>query len=336
MDITGDGKPDLFIGGRTTPFEYGNSPRSYLLMNDGTGRFTDMTARRAPELPNIGMVKSAEWVDFDHDHDPDLLVAMEWDGICLLENQNGQFTKRILTDQKGWWNMVLPQDFDKDGDVDILVGNLGRNSRLQATPEEPVRLYVGDFDKNEKIDQVLSYYLGHEEVLFANKAETEKQFPFIKKKFIYARDFVSASIKDLIGADNLANARTLEANTFDNLVLVNDGTGHFSARPLPFMAQLAPYYAATVIDANGDALPDVLLGGNFYGCNIQMGRYDADHGMVLVNKGNCRFEPVPLDGLPISGQVKRMTKVHVNGKTDVILVRNNEPLLVLQQLTKAP
>ncbi|GAA4400315.1 VCBS repeat-containing protein [Nibrella viscosa] len=333
MDITGDGQPELFFGGRTVPAAYGKAPRSYLLRNEGNGRFTDITESVSPELATIGLVKNASWVDLDRDKDPDLLLSLEWDSVCLLENQGGHFSKKILTTAKGWWNFTLPADFDQDGDLDILVGNLGLNSRLKATPDQPVRLYVGDFDDNQKVDQLVTYYLNGEEILFSNKAETEKQFPFIKKKFIYAKDFAKASLVDLIGKRKLEDARILETNTFDNLVLVNNGRGEFTPQPLPYTAQWSPYYAAQLIDANGDQLPDVLLSGNFYGCNIQMGRYDADYGIVLINQGNCRFAPVALSGLAIKGEVKHLVPIRINGNEAILVARNNERLLVIKKAT---
>ena len=329
VDLNQDGKQDLFIGGRTIPFEYGKSPESYLLRNDGTGRFTDVTTQLAPELKTVGLVKNAEWVDLDKDNDQDLLLTLEWDGICVFDNNGGQFKKRMLIPNKGWWNFTLPADFDNDGDIDILAGNIGLNSRLKASPEQPVRLYVGDFDNNQKMDQLLSYYLNNEEVVFANKAETEKQFPFIKKKFIYAKDFAKASMSDLIGEDVLAKATVLEANYFENAVLLNDGKGNFTVKALPYSAQLAPYYTAQLIDANGDKLPDVVMGGNFYGCNIQMGRYDADYGKLLINKGKGEFAVTSLGKLPVTGQIKRMATLQLNGKQVLVIARNDDTVLVV-------
>ncbi len=329
VDLNQDGKQDLFIGGRTIPFEYGKAPESYLLQNDGSGRFTDVTTQIAPELKTVGLVKNAEWVDLDKDNDQDLLLTLEWDGICVFDNNGGRFTKRMLVANKGWWNFTLPADFDNDGDIDILAGNIGLNSRLKASSEQPVRLYVSDFDNNQKMDQILSYYLNNEEVIFANKAETEKQFPFIKKKFIYAKDFAKASMSDLIGEEVLANATVLEANYFENAVLLNDGKGKFTVKALPYSAQLAPYYTAQVIDANGDKLPDVVMGGNFYGCNIQMGRYDADYGKLLINKGKGEFAVTSLGKLPVTGQIKRMATLQLNGKPVLVIARNDDTVMVI-------
>ncbi|MEA5259778.1 VCBS repeat-containing protein [Arcicella aquatica] len=329
LDFNKDGKIDLFIGARSVPFSYGKIPESYLLQNDGTGKFTDVTDKYAKELKTIGLVKNAVVQDLDKDGDPDLLLALEWDGICEMENQQGKFVKKMLTTEKGWWNFVMPFDFDNDGDLDILAGNLGRNSRLKASVDEPIRMYVSDFDKNGTTDQVLSYYLGGTEVMFANKSETQKQFPFTKKKFLLAKDFAKASIADIVGQSELASAKVFEANYFDNAILVNDGKGNFSLQSLPAKAQYAPFYAAQIIDANGDKLPDVLMLGNFYDCNIQMGRCDADYGTVLINKGNCKFEAEQLNGIQIKGQVKRIRSIKVGKEKVFLVVRNNEKMMVL-------
>lgn len=334
LDFNKDGNMDLFIGGRSVPYNYGKIPQSYLLQNDGTGRFTEVTDKYAKELKNIGFVKNTVVKDLDNDGDSDLLLALEWEGICEMENQGGKFIKKMLTEKKGWWNFTLPFDFDGDGDLDILAGNLGQNSRIKATAEQPVRMYVSDFDENGTTDQLVSYYLGDTEVLFANKLETQKQFPFTKKKFLLAKDFAKASIGDIVGNDRLNKATVFEANNFNNSILINDGKGNFTLQSLPPQAQYSPFYTAETIDANGDKLPDVLLLGNFYECNIQMGRYDADYGTVLINKGKCQFEVAKLKGLQIEGQVKSIKKIKIKDKNLLLVARNNDKLMVLEQKNK--
>lgn len=328
-DFNKDGKMDLFISGRSVPYAYGKIPQSYLLQNDGMGKFTDVTDKYSSELKNIGFVKNAIWQDLDKDGDQDLLLALEWDGICEMENQQGKLVKKMLTTDKGWWNFTFPYDFDGDGDVDILAGNLGLNSRMKVSPEEPLSMFVSDFDENGTTDQLMTYYLSGTEILFPNKLETQKQFPATKKQFLLAKDFAKANIEDMFGSNQLSKATKFEANNFNNSILLNDGKGNFELKSLPSKAQYSPFFAAEIIDANGDKLPDVLLGGNFYDCNIQMGRYDADYGTVLINKGKCQFEVSKTNGLSINGQVKRIRKIKIGKKEVLLIARNNEKLMAI-------
>ena len=120
----------------------------------------------------------------------------------LLSTTKATFSKKVLTDKKGWWNFVMPCDIDNDGDIDLVAGNLGLNSRLKASQSKPVKLYYNDFDDNGKKEQVLTYYLNGKEIPFANKAELEKQMPFLKKKFLYASDFAKASLKTFLPKQN--------------------------------------------------------------------------------------------------------------------------------------
>ena len=245
-------------------------------------------------------------------------------------NHHGVFTKKVLTDKKGWWNFVLPVDLNNDGNIDLIAGNLGLNSRLKASAMEPVRLYYNDFDDNGKKEQVLTYYLGGKEIEFANIAELEKQIPVIKKRFLYARDFAKASLADIFAEEKLKSSDTLTANYFSNSVLLNDGKLNFTVLPLPWQAQLSTYRTAVVVDANGDNLPDILIAGNYYENNIQMGRNDADYGTILINKGHGQFDAETLNGLQVKGQVRHISEINIGNKKAYILARNNDSTMVIR------
>lgn len=329
-DINGDGYPDLFIGGRAVPWEYGQTPQSYLLINDGHGKFKNATAAYSKELATIGMVKNALWIDLDKNGKKDLIVTTEWGGIYAFLNYGNRFIKKNLTTEKGWWNFALPCDVNGDGNFDFIAGNLGLNSRLKASEDKPVRLYYNDFDGNGKKEQVMTYYVNEREIPFANKDELQKQMPVIRKRFLYAEDFAKASLKEIFTAEKLSDAEVLMATQFANCLLLNDGKGKFTTIPLPWQAQLSSYKDAIVVDANGDPLPDILLVGNFYENNIQMGRYDADFGTLLINKGGGKFSCSTLNGLNIKGQVRHVRKIIINKKEALILAKNNDSLQVIQ------
>jgi len=330
QDINGDGYPDLFIGARSVPFSYGQVPRSYLMLNDGHGKFSDVTDKLAPGLSTIGFITSSLWFDIDGDGQKDLIVSLEWGGIeAFIRHKNG-FEKKELTDKKGWWNFILPVDLDHDGKTDLVAGNLGLNSRLQATAREPVRLYVYDFDGNGKKDQILSYYLEGRELPFANKDELERQLPILKKKFLYAEDFAKARFTDIFSKEDLSKADVFTADYFSNAVLMNRGNLKFDVMAMPWKAQLSSYRDAVVVDANRDSLPDILLVGNYYENNIQMGRYDADYATLLINQGKGSFSTESLNGLSIQGQVRHIQKLNLGGKEAYILARNNDSTMVIQ------
>lgn len=329
-DINGDGFPDLFIGGRAVPWEYGMTPRSFLLLNDGTGRFRDVTGQYSAQLSLSGIVKDAVWADMDGDRDRDLVVAYEWGPISVFARNQGSYTRKILAGNSGWWNFVLPFDADGDGDLDLIAGNQGVNSRLKASSKEPVRLYYQDFDNNGKKEQVLTYYLQGRELPFANKDELQKQMPYLKKKFLYAKDFANASLDEIFSSDKLETAQVLTADYLQNAILLNGGNLQFSVVALPWQAQLTSYKDAVVIDANKDNLPDVLLFGNFYDNNIQMGRYDADYGSLMVNQGDGRFGWQPLNGLNVRGQVRKIEKILLGQSDAYVLARNNDSTLVIR------
>src|SRR5207248_3447295 len=151
-DYDGDGHVDLFVGGRVIPWAYGANPRSMLLHNDGRGHFTNVTAKLAPELEQVGMVTDAVWRDVDGDGRLDLIVVGEWMPITIFHNAgNGRLVKLTvpgLEKSHGWWNRIIAGDFTGSGRVDFIVGNAGLNFRCRASAAEPVTMYVKDFDRN--------------------------------------------------------------------------------------------------------------------------------------------------------------------------------------------
>lgn len=329
-DFNNDGFMDLFIGGRAVPWEYGKTPNSYLLLNNGKGKFTDVTQTYCKELATAGMVTQALWFDIDKDGDKDLLVCYEWGGITAYINNKNSFSKKELTDKKGWWNFILPVDINNDGQVDLIAGNLGLNSRLHASAKEPVKLYCNDFDDNGKREQILTYFLNGKEIPFANKDELQKQLPSIKKKFLYAADFAKASLNEIFSPEKLKNAQTLTADYFANSVLINKGNLNFSTEPLPWEAQLSPYRDAVIADVNNDNLPDILLVGNYYDNNIQMGRYDAGFGTVLINKGNGKLEVSLINGLQIKGQARHILPLKIKNQKAFVIAKNNDSAMIIK------
>ena len=330
-DFNGDGLVDFFFGGRAVPWNYGVTPESYLFVNTGNGRFEDHTEDYAPGLRDVGLVKNGCWEDIDRDGDKDLLLAMEWGPVQIFLNNGGKLDKRPLNDMTGWWNFVLPYDFDGDGDMDILAGNLGANSKLQPTREEPVRMYVNDFDENGQVEQVLTYYLEGKEIPFANYKELTTQMVSLKKKYLFAKDFARATLPEIFGEEALAGATVREVNTLKSMYFENTGEGlTFKPHPLPDELQFSAMKAASLYDFDSDGKVDVLIGGNFYENNIEMGRYDANFGNVLSIGDDGAFRVQPLGSLRVKGQVRRIKPVRIGGRLCFIIARNDDSVMVVR------
>jgi enediyne biosynthesis protein E4 len=330
FDFNGDGFVDLFIGGRTEPWNYGKTPRSFLLQNDGTGKFIDVTEKYSKELVQPGMVTNAQLVDCNKDGNKDLVLCYEWGGIDVFINNNNSFTRKEICNKKGWWNFLLPCDINNDGNVDFIAGNFGLNSRLKASEEELVSFYYNDFDDNGRKEQILTYFLKKQEIPFATKQELEKQLPVLKKKFLYAEDFAKSTLQTLFGTDKLNKAEKLTANYFANAVLMNKGNMQFETIALTFEAQLSTFKDAVVVNANNDELPDILMMGNYFDNNVEIGRQDADFGTILINKGNSQFKYEPFNGLAVKGQVRRIKPIQINKQNAFVLSRNNDSLMVIK------
>src|SRR6266550_1917628 len=342
-DWNGDGHLDLFVGRRVVSRPYGLTPRSYLLENDGTGHFRDVTLEKAPALAEVGMVTSAAWVDYDHDGKLDLIVVGEWMPVRVFHQENGRLVDRTaeagLAGTEGWWNSVTVADLNGDGRPDLVLGNLGLNSYLRASPTEPTRMYVGDFGHNGTLEQILTFYKQGVSYPLAGRDELLSLIPRLRARYATYADFGAARVEDIFPAGELAQATVREARVFASSVALNNGNGTFTLRPLPAEAQFAPIRAALVGDFDGDGRADLLVGGNLYGVPPVLGRYDASYGLLLSGVGDGRFAAVDMDrsGLMIEGQVRHFGWLRqADGKRLIIVARNNDKLQVLRPLRASP
>ncbi len=328
-DFDGDGDTDLFVGARLVPWRYGVVPESALLENDGTGRFRDVTEEKAPALKTLGLVTDAVWADATGDGRADLVVVGEWMPITILENTGGVLTPLDtpgLEKSHGWWNTIAAEDFDGDGDVDFVAGNLGLNTRLTAKPDAPATLHVGDFDRNGSVDQILALHRDGASRPFLLKDELGRELTFVQKKFTQHADYAGASVEDVLSEEQLAHAEVRRAYTFATSLIENKGGGSFEIRPLPTEAQLAPTYAALPGDFDGDGHTDLLLGGNFHAVKPQIGRMDASYGLFLRGNGAGGFAPVPAreSGFRLQGEVRALRLVEDAERGRLVLVVKND------------
>ncbi len=338
-DIDSDGDLDMFIGARTTTWHYGIKPDSYILLNDGKGNFIDASDSVAPSLRKFGFVKNAVWADMDGDGVKDLIIAAEWSPITILLNKNGKLISLVLEGSgldksNGWWNTILPFDFDNDGDLDMIAGNLGVNSKLHTSLEEPVRMYVSDFDSNDSTDQVVTHFMKGKEYPFVTRDEMTKQMPYLKKKYLSYHTFAETTFPEMFNADVVNKSEKFTAYTFETVYIENLGKGKFRLKPLPKAAQFSAINALLADDFDKDGNVDLLLAGNFYSPNIQMGRYDASYGLLLKGNGKGNFVTLPAvrSGFSIKGEVKAIRKIKIGAQVHYLVIRNNDTTAVFTKV----
>lgn len=345
-DFDGDGDVDLFIGSSVMPFLYGMSPVSYLLENDGKGKFTpvvDWLGKSEFDNPTKvrpGMVKDAQWVDLNKDKLPDLILVGEWMPVTVLiqqpDHKFANATKEYgLAEVKGWWNTLEVADFDNDGDPDLIAGNFGLNSRIKVSVNKPLMMYLGDFDSNGGSDHILVYYNGENSYPFASRDQLVKQIPSLKKKFPNYKAYRDVKLEDIITPVQKGNSAVMHVTELRSVFLRNNND-RFSVEALPMEAQFFPVFDMLADDINHDGNMDVLLVGNLEATQPDFGAYDAGLGLLLLGDGMGNFKPIdPMSsGFVVKGEGRKIVPIkRVNSSTiDYVVTRNNDLVLSFQKV----
>ncbi|TVQ04905.1 MAG: hypothetical protein EA359_04920 [Balneolaceae bacterium] len=327
-DYTGNGLPDLFIGGRLTPRDYPKPSRSYILRNDG-GRFTDITREAAPVfIEPGGMITSAVWVDLNGNGKNDLVTAGEWMPVQFFEN-TGNKLQNITSGTKlppnnGWWYSIAAADFTGNGYPDILAGNLGLNHSYTTSPESRFGMVAADFSGNRETDIILTREIGENQYPFHGLAYYGREMEMIAATFTSFESFSTANLRRIFGSSGLNEALHFQSDTFASAIFKNLGDGTFSRHPLPNEAQVSPIKGMVIDDVTGDGNSDVIIAGNMYHSEPNIARADAGNGLLLKSNGDGLFQPVPVlqSGLLAPGDVRTLALINTpEGK--VLLVGNN-------------
>jgi hypothetical protein len=336
-DYDKDGDIDLFVGTRYAPQLYGIPVNAYLLRNDGTGKFTEVSKEVSPQFQAIGMITDAIWADIDGDNDPDLVVVGEYMPVTVFVNEGGTLRQNTdgagLMGTNGWWNNIESADLDLDGDVDFVIGNHGLNSRFRAAADRPVCMYINDFDQNGTVEQIVCTFNGDKSYPMALRHDLVNQIPSLKKRYLKYESYRDQTITDIFTPEQLQGTVKLDAFVLANCIAINDGNGKFSLRQLPIEAQLSPVYGIEVGDYNGDKYPDLLLGGNLYKVKPEVGRYDASYGVLLKGDGKGGFTSVPFQNtqLRMDGEVRDIATLQTRGGDILLVSRSNDTMLTFRR-----
>ncbi|HMC55227.1 MAG TPA: VCBS repeat-containing protein [Gemmatimonadaceae bacterium] len=334
-DFTGDGRPDLFVGRRAVALRYGESPRSYLLENDGRGHFRDITDAEAPQLASAGMVTGAAWMDYDGDGKLDLVVVGDWMPVRAFHQEGGKLIDRGasagFTDSEGWWSSVSVADVNGDGLPDLVLGNAGLNFVQRATHERPLRLYVGPFAGDSTSIPVIAAQSGDGSYPIESRDELLAAVPALQSRFPTFHSFGAARIEDVLSRKDRRRASVRNTENLATVVALNIHGG-FELRPLPGEVNLAPVNAALAGDFDGDGVQDLILAGNNFGVAPVLGRQDGSYGLLLRGVRSGNFAPVEMaqSGILIDGQVRHMARVRTRNGYLIVVARNNDTVKVLR------
>ena len=339
-DYDQDGDLDLFVGGRIFPGKYPLPARSYILQNNG-GKFLDVTEKVCKNLVQPGLVTNALWTDFDNDALTDLIVVGEWMPISFYKN-NGKgllidvTTQTGLIKTNGWWNSITGGDFDNDGDIDYIAGNQGLNTKVVGRINEPITLNLGDFDQNKSLDAILCYYVQGKSYPVASRDQMASQLRAVRKQFLKYHDYADKTIEDIFSKESLDKSKVFYAYNFQSSYIENKGKGKFAIHNLPVRAQLSSVFGQQVLDINHDGNLDVLLVGNSYSPQVEIGFDDAFYGHILLGDGKGNFSDLisAESGFNVPGEGKSLAKIYSGNKTIILVGNNNGKMQSFELMTK--
>lgn len=330
-DFNGNGHIDLFIGSRSTPWRYGHSPGSYILQNDGSGNFKNVTDELYPALVDIGLVTDALWEDITGDGRPELVIVGEWMEISVLAYRDGRMvdiaSELGLAGMPGLWQSVRAADLTGNGHLDLIVGNFGTNSRIDASPEKPFYLLLNDFGDDGTDSAVIAFRRGNGNLYpFDRLEDLLLEFPFLTTRVRSYKDFATQDIHRLFGSEKVNGARKFALSSMESGIFYNNGRGGFTWSALPVEAQAFPVMASYVIET-GSGYRDILLAGNINHVRPATGGMQAGgHGLHLRIDRNGKYGALNLQesGFFLDGEARKLQSVKLSGERRFFMAAMND------------
>ena len=328
-DFDNDGDIDVFVGARSLVATYGINPTHQFLENNGDGTFIDTTEKVAYDVKSAGMITDAIWKDINKDGKKDLITVSEWDTPKIYINNGRRLIKQksTLDDLFGMWNVVEAADLDNDGDIDFILGNQGSNTIHKTSSENPVKMWVNDFDNNGTIEQIMTNHKNGKDYPIHMKKELTAQLVSLKKQNLKASEYAKKSIDELFSASIFKNSIMKQSTISESIIAVNEGDWNFSVKKLPSRVQLSCVCGIVCTDINNDGNLDIIMAGNNFEFKPQYSRLDASHGSVLLGDGSLDFkwQNYNTSGFVIKNEAKHLKTISdKSGKTYLLAAINNE------------
>ncbi|WP_036383770.1 VCBS repeat-containing protein [Muricauda sp. MAR_2010_75] len=320
-DFDENGFVDLFVGSRSVPRSYGLSPKSNVVWNLGARGFQ---LEEGEELLELGMVTDAAW----DEQEQILWVVGEWMPVVKIQFSKGKVKKSELPESSGWWNTITLADINADGKNDLLLGNVGENLGLDASPENPLKLWVKDWDDNGQIDPILVQYKDGKDRVFASLDELKKQMPFMSRIFRRYSNFANKSAYEIFPEEVFENAVIKKAETLKSQIAYSNQKGGFTMKPLPSFAQIAPINDFSLYDYDQNGTEDIVYVGNISGFAPSIGRINASLGGLLLGDGNGAFisSTTKQSGLHSIGDANAARHIGLGSKTGLLVAISNGKL----------
>jgi hypothetical protein len=270
------------------------------------------------------------------------MLAGEWMPLIFLKNEKGFFKniKSEITNLKtaGWWNSLTAGDFDNDGDIDYVAGNVGLNSFYKASATFPSKIYGFDFNGDGGYDAIPTLYLPDinnemKEFPAFGRDDMIKQMIGFKARFTNYKNYALAPISKILTAEEIKKALQLQATNFSSSFIKNNGNGNFEIAALPVAVQLSSVFGMMADDIDGDGNLDIIINGNDYSTEIAAGRYDGFSGLILKGDGKGNFVAMQpgQTGYYVPGDGKCLVYLKsASGKPILLAAQNQGALLAFE------
>jgi enediyne biosynthesis protein E4 len=328
-DYNKDGQVDIFVGGITMPGAYGAVPSSYVLSISDK----NIVEQKIFTNNKLGMISDASWIDIDGDSWLDLVLVGEWMPITIYYNKNGILSSEPFTiiNSSGWWNTIKAADLDGDGDLDLVAGNIGMNTRYIGDVAHPVTMISNDFDGNGSQESIINTFIKEQSYPIHIRDYMLDQMPFLRKKFLRYATYATAKLEDIFSAEQLAKAQSFKATQMNSCIYLNNGNSNFTEIILPPQAQLFPINSIIINDFDDDKKLDLLLAGNNYATEVETGRCDAGVGLFCKGQGNGKFTAIPTTASTcyIPGDTRCIEPIKIGDKTYYLVGKNKDMLQLI-------
>lgn len=273
----------------------------------------------APEYPPLWSPLSPRptptlvWADVDGDGWEDLCIGTN----CFRNNGKGGFDRidhvpvraepkelaPVLRQRyRGFWRTVATGDFDGDGRIDYVAGNLGQNSKYESFRSKGILLFEADFNGDGAVEYLEAVKDGGRLLPLQPLHLVGAALPWVRERFTTAEAYAKATFQEIHG-EHLKGAQAIELNWLESTVFLKRGED-YEPIPLPLEAQLTPVSAICVADFDRDGKQDLFLAQNLFATHPEVSRYDAGRGLLLKGQGDGHFTPVPakVSGILVYGE----------------------------------